>query len=137
MPDITINNKKGVALFIVLATIFIVVLLGNIIVRIILSQSRLTTHQINRIQAYYAAMAGINLAYERLRSGNDPSWPIPAAKTCYTKSLVDSTFPISIRKIDITVADAGIVCPPLVQPCTPPSGISICISATVDYSYTP
>lgn len=64
--------KKGVALFIVLGTILIVVILANVVLNIILSQSRLTHHQVSRIRAYYAGLAGMNFALEQLRTG---TWP--------------------------------------------------------------
>ena len=62
-------GKRGVALFIVLGTILVVVILANIVLNIILSQSRLTHHQISRIRAYYASLAGMNYALEQLRTG--------------------------------------------------------------------
>jgi Tfp pilus assembly protein PilX len=153
MVNITNNNKKGILLFIVLMTIFVVIILGSIVLSIMSSQSRLTHHQLSRIQAYYAAMAGINLAYERLRNGNDANWPPPPAGRCYTRTIcrnvtaapgcgaagviIDPAFPASILNIVITVADRGVTCSPLTQACNPPLGVNICVSATTDYSYTP
>jgi hypothetical protein len=67
---------KGIVLFLVLGTILMAIVLANIILTIISNQARLTGHQLGRIQAYYASMAGINLAYERLMNG---IWPVPAA----------------------------------------------------------
>jgi Tfp pilus assembly protein PilX len=63
------SARRGVALFIVLGTILIVVILANVVLNIILSQSRLTHHQISRIRAYYAGLAGMNYALEQLRTG--------------------------------------------------------------------
>lgn len=65
-------NKKGIALFIVLGTLLLIVVLANIILAIILSHSRLTHHQVSRIQAQYASMAGINYALEMLRLNSAP-----------------------------------------------------------------
>ena len=62
-------KNKGVALFIVLGTILVVVILANITLNIMLSQSRLTQHEVSRIRAYYAGLAGMNLALTNLRSG--------------------------------------------------------------------
>ncbi|MCX5714045.1 MAG: hypothetical protein NT033_04405, partial [Candidatus Omnitrophica bacterium] len=61
---------RGTALFLVLAVVFVVVALANIILSFMHSQSRLTHHQVSRIQAYYAAQAGMNYALEQLRTGN-------------------------------------------------------------------
>lgn len=56
-------------MFIVLATLMIVIVLANVMLNIMSSQSRLTHHQVSRIQAYYAAQAGMNYALEMLRIG--------------------------------------------------------------------
>jgi Tfp pilus assembly protein PilX len=68
------SAKRGVALFIVLGTILIVVILANVVLSIILSHSRLTHHQISRIRAHYAGLAGMNYALEQLRTGTW-TWP--------------------------------------------------------------
>ena len=52
----------------VLVIILVVIALAQGVLSIILNQSRLTHHNVSRISAYYAAMAGINLAYENLRT---------------------------------------------------------------------
>ncbi|MFH0762392.1 MAG: hypothetical protein V1925_00695 [Candidatus Omnitrophota bacterium] len=67
-------NKKGVALLLVFAIIIVVVILANVALRLILNQSRLTHHQVSRIRAYYASLAGMNLALEKIRLGE---WIIP------------------------------------------------------------
>ena len=61
------KGNKGLTVVLVLMTIFLVVLLANILLIVITSQSRLTHHKVSRIRAYYAAMAGINLAIDNLR----------------------------------------------------------------------
>ncbi len=66
-------NSKGIALYMVLTVLLIVVIFANIILSFILSQSQLTHHQVKRIQAYYAAQAGMNYALEALRL-NEPNW---------------------------------------------------------------
>ncbi|MBI4707880.1 MAG: hypothetical protein HY761_08155 [Candidatus Omnitrophica bacterium] len=63
------NNRQGAALILILGVILIITLLANVILTILSSQARLTHHQINRIRAYYANFAGINLALEKLRTG--------------------------------------------------------------------
>ena len=71
-----VNEKRGVVLFIVLATILLVIILSGVILRIISSQSRLTHHKVSRIKAYYAGRGMINYAFERFRTG---AWvPNPA-----------------------------------------------------------
>ncbi|TAM41244.1 hypothetical protein EPN54_02070 [bacterium] len=75
MPN---RGRKGVALFIVLGVMMVVVVLGVVILRIVTSNSRLTHHQISRIRAYYACKAGMNLAFDRLRRG---TWTLPASPT--------------------------------------------------------
>ncbi|MFH1457888.1 MAG: hypothetical protein ABIG31_01820 [Candidatus Omnitrophota bacterium] len=132
-------QKKGVLLLIVITTIVIAVILSNVILNIMLSQGRLTTYELNRIQAKYACMAGINWGYENLRSGN---WAKPAAGACDRRPLTDAAFPSSIRSIDVYVASPGAVCQDaggtqVTQPCSPPAGAEVCISVISDYLYTP
>lgn len=62
-------RNKGVILFVVLFSLLIVVILTFAILEIIINQSRLTLNQLTRIQAYYATLAGMNLALENLRTG--------------------------------------------------------------------
>lgn len=78
------SHKKGIMLFMVLSTIMVVVALANIILVLASSQSRLTRHQTGRIQAHYAAQAGIQYAIEMLRTN---VWAIPAAGTTITRTL--------------------------------------------------
>ena len=61
-------NERGVALYLVLMTVLIVAILSGVILTIILSQVRLSYHQIGRTRAYYAALAAMNLAFDRLNS---------------------------------------------------------------------
>lgn len=63
------NNKKGVVLLLVLGTTLIVVILANVLLNIMLNQSRITEHEIRRIQSYYVTLAGINYALEQVRAG--------------------------------------------------------------------
>lgn len=75
MPNLR-NNQKAVILFIVLATILVVVLLSGAVLGIISNQSKLTQHKINRIKAFYAAKGMMNYAQAKLRAG---SWSAPAS----------------------------------------------------------
>lgn len=82
------SHKKGVMLFMVLSTILVVVALANIILVLVSSQSRLTRHQTGRIQANYAAQAGIQYAIEMLRLGPAAGgWSVPAVGTTLTRTL--------------------------------------------------
>jgi Tfp pilus assembly protein PilX len=116
-------NKKGVALYFVLAILLVVIILANVVLNFVSSQQRLTSHQVKRVQAYYAAQAGINYALEQLRlnnatynnSGNGGTWRI--CGTNYKSSnpptttnicngvgnLTEPTFPPSINFIDVTI----------------------------------
>jgi Tfp pilus assembly protein PilX len=103
------TKEKGVVLAIVLSTIFIVIILANILMTIISSQSRLTHHKVSRIQAYYAGQAAMNYAFEQIRTG---LWPIPPDTSgtytlCNSGCTVNDTdipFPVSIN---ISVPDAN------------------------------
>jgi len=82
------SHKKGIMLFMVLSTIMVVVALANIILILVSSQSRLTQHQTGRIQAHYAAQAGIQYAIEMLRLGPaGGGWSVPGAGTTITRTL--------------------------------------------------
>ena len=130
MPD---YNKKGILLFIVLATIILVSILCTVILRIILSQSRLTHHQVSRVQAQYAARAGINYALDKLRRNDDPLWPPTGSytRTMYRSggsypNFTEPNLPSSIDSVVITVYAPG-------------SGVSGTrrIRAIAYYTYTP
>ena len=60
-------------LFIVLATVLVVIILAGVVLMVISSQSRLTNHQISRIKAYYAGRGIMNYVLEKLQKG-DPLW---------------------------------------------------------------
>lgn len=108
-------NKKGIALFIVLITMILIVILSGIILRIVLSQGAYTKHQQSRIQAQYAAFAGMNYAFEKIRVGNDPNWP---ASGDYTHKICrsgckapgdinDPDLPYNVHSVNIHVFDAN------------------------------
>lgn len=126
--------KKGVILFIVLGVLMVVVVLTTVILRIISSQSRLSYHQLSRIQAHYAAKAGVVYALEKLRLNNDANW-LPTGE--YTHTMYKSgaanpgdfnepDLPNSIQRVDITVYAPGL-------------GVSGTrkVSATAVYTYLP
>jgi Tfp pilus assembly protein PilX len=116
-------KERGVALLVVLATLFVVVILANIALNTMISQSRLTHHKVNRIQAEYVAWAAVNYAQERLRTGAWSSASCPAATPC---PIADASFPSSVASVDVILRASGI------GGCAAPSG-STCVSAEVTY----
>jgi hypothetical protein len=136
MPKHSINANKGIVLFMVLSMILIVVALANIVILLVSSQYRLTHHQSSRIQAYYAAQAGMVLALENLRTG---FWKVglDCASGCPHDFDTGDFYPASIlgNRVWITITPAQNT--DSSQPCyNPPSG-SACVKIDVDYTYTP
>lgn len=138
-------NKKGVILFIVIGVIMVVAMLSIVILRIISNQSRLTHHQLSRIQSQYAAKAGVLYALDKLRK-NDPSWTSitpPAVSVvkrmcrqvsspdCNSPDIIEPSLPNSIQYVEITVYDPAAP--------YPNQGISGTrkVSAKAVYTYTP
>lgn len=132
----TTYKKRGIALFLALAVVMIVVILTGIILGIMLSHSRLTAHQVNRSQAYYAAFAGMNLALENLRAG---VWQYVDGVTndCpdSTPCVVSTTdFPPSVTGIEVRFCPHDQVCIGAAgRPCKPPTGIDFCLNCTATY----
>lgn len=62
-------KAKASALLFVLVMLFIVTLLANVVLRIMLNQSRLSRHRIWRVRGLYAAQAARVLTMEKLRTG--------------------------------------------------------------------
>jgi Tfp pilus assembly protein PilX len=123
-------HKKGVVLLIVLGTLLVVASLATVILSLILSHARLTHHQTSRIQAYYAAMAGVNYALEQLRTGS-----CTAGSPCTMPPFASDDFkPASIvgNSISITIISAGSA--GCLSPPAPAGGA--CVSATANYTYT-
>jgi Tfp pilus assembly protein PilX len=119
---------RGVALYIVVGTIMTVAALAFVISKLIVTQSRITQHQVNRTRAYYALVAGMNLAIDRIRKG---SW---TAGNTYTLSNVGTP---TIRDADIPYpVSIAIANAPAVG--TPVSGVpgAVVITLSTDYSYT-
>jgi len=130
MPE-SAFNKRGIVLFIVLGMLMVVLALTVIILNIINNQFRLTHHQTSRIQAHYAAQAGVNYALDRIRVA---TWTI--GQNCWTTacSLLsdDADFPPNITAVNIIIRPANTSqCP------NPPvSNGGACISATATYTWT-
>ena len=141
------RNRRGIVLLIVITVILIVVILGEVILKIASSQSRLTRHQAGRMQAYYAAFAGINCAIDKLRTGAwtySPTNSCPNATPCIigpyaasANTVSEYDFPVNInsRQVQIIFCDPGSKC--VNAWCNPPSGTTFCIHSFADYTYTP
>jgi Tfp pilus assembly protein PilX len=126
--------KKGAALLFVLGTLLIVTILANVIMGIMLSQSRITHHEISRIRAYYAASALMNYTLDMLRVGTWTANPLGGAiKYACLNGCVDTVTP------SYTINDSDI--PYNVQVAINPeeSGISNTIKLAIktEYTYTP
>ena len=124
-------NKSGIALFIVLATIFVVLLLGEVTLKFIGAQNRFSHERVNRIQAYHAATAGMNYALEMLRTG---AWlPTNCQNLGDCAIPPDASFPDSIvgKTVSIIFCPSGNTCFGI--PCNPPAPINFCINTTVTY----
>ena len=116
-------------MILILGVILVVVWLANIALVLISSQSRFTHHQVSRIQAFYAAQAGINYALERIREG-DANW-IPASGETITKDLCNqSSCDVEDSEIPFYVEIS--IGPPGSGP-----GNTTPVSATATYTYSP
>jgi len=104
--------KKGIALLMVLGTLLVVTILAFIMLNIMLNHSRLTQHQVGRIQAYYAAYAGMNYALEMLRTGvwtvgNSYAWTFDVGDF-RPASIVNNSVLITIKPIGSNPAPEGV-----------------------------
>jgi Tfp pilus assembly protein PilX len=151
-------SRKGVALFMVLATILIVVVLANVVLTIISNQARLTRHEVGRIQAYYGAQAGLIYTMEKIRTGTAPAWPFSSASDryyCFAISsglgalgkCIDAAAPDPCPLIDTIPYDEAVTRSGAYKvqvkvyanpnhPLPPPNGY-ITLDSKVDYTYTP
>ncbi|MFH0917616.1 MAG: hypothetical protein V1830_00605 [Candidatus Omnitrophota bacterium] len=141
-------DKRGIILFIVIGIIMVVVILSTVILRVTTVHARLTHHQVTRIQAQYAAKAGILLALDKLRK-NDAAW-IPALPNgsvvknmcqkvaaatsecnCSAPDITESSLPNSINCVKITVYGPAAA--------APNQGLegSQKVTASAVYTYTP
>ncbi len=138
------RDKRGILLFLVIGIILVVVILSTVILRVATIHSRLTHHQVSRIQAQYAAKAGVIFALDKLRKG-DAIWTattplVPVVKRmckavsapyCSAPDITESGLPNSVLYVDITVYDPAAA--------APNQGISGTrkVSANAVYTYTP
>ncbi len=63
------RGERGVALFLVLGILLVVVALANVVLVVMLSETRFTYHKASRVRALYAARAGMVYALAQLSSG--------------------------------------------------------------------
>lgn len=124
------RRRKGVALFIVVGIIMVVIVLSVAVLRIISNQARLTHHQVSRIRAYYVDKAGMNLAFYKLRVG---TWSAPVSGINYY--CINAKVDPAVTCLD-TVVDAAI--PYNVQVAVYPqnSGLNQTIKLEIKSSYT-
>jgi len=131
-------NKKGIVLFIVLGTLLVVVSLATVILNLVLNHAQFTQHQTNRIQAYYASMAGINYGLEKLRIGLPSGW---TTASCPPASPCSMTFQNNDFNPDVLInPDNGVTIiiraagsPGCSYPSPVPAG-GACVSAIAEYT---
>ena len=120
------HKNRGLALFFVLGTILLVTVLANAILAIMSSQSRLTHHQVTRIQSYYAAQGAMNLAFEQLRMG---AWGTGTYRLCTSgcsaPDINDADMPYDVT-VDISDVGAALNHPDVRE-----------VRFTSNYTYTP
>ncbi|MDP2904668.1 MAG: hypothetical protein Q8O22_00005 [Candidatus Omnitrophota bacterium] len=122
------RREKAAAFFLVLSVILVVVILAEVVLNIMQRQSRLTHHEVSRIQAYYAAEAGMNYTLEMLRTG---IWTADASvKYACINGCIDATADYSITDSDIAYSVQIAINPKDVN------GLSQ-LNIKTDYTYTP
>ncbi len=130
-------SKEGVVLFMVLCVLLVVASLTTVILNLISSHARLTYHQTGRIQAYYAALAGVNYGFDKLRTGSWVAGTDCTAGSPCTITFSDGDFYPSVlinptNGVTITIRTAG--SSGCSSPPAPTGGA--CISATADYAHS-
>jgi Tfp pilus assembly protein PilX len=102
--------NRGMLLFIVIGIILIVVVLSTALLRVVSNHKRLTHHQVSRIQAFYAAKAGVMYALDKLRRNDDACWPASGTidRIMYPSGATGCNFnepalPSSVKEVDIHV----------------------------------
>ncbi len=131
---IDIRSRSSIAIFFVLVTVTIVFVLALVVLNTMTSQTRLTHHQVSRVQAYYAAQAGIAYTLDMLRIGSPNGYTLASCPSPGDCNLSDASFPSSVvgKQVAIQIIALG-------QPgCTSaPAGSAACIKTTATYTYTP
>jgi Tfp pilus assembly protein PilX len=105
--------RKGAVLVVVLGTMIILTILALVAVNLMTQESRIAEHKIRRIQAFYAAQAGVVHALERLRrEGSAYLNPTPGNPQTDIISVgaglpAQSGYPAAGYNVLITYARAG------------------------------
>jgi Tfp pilus assembly protein PilX len=150
-PGLSRWKTRAAALYMVIGTLVIVSILAKVIVTVILNQATISRHHSGRIQAYYAAKAGMNYALEKLRTGQWRYSTSPAVNDCPptavgTHSACDvseTEFPASISSLGTGAKEFRVVfcpasplqkCAPRLDYCIPPAGYDFCIQVSVKYT---
>jgi Tfp pilus assembly protein PilX len=119
------STRKAMALTVVVTMLIVVLTLAYIVAQLVSNQSRLTNHQVERARAYYAGLAGVNLAIDGLRY---LSWTSGNRSLCASSCTAnDGDIPY---RVDINIADAP-------ASGTPVSGVpnAKVITINVDYHF--
>jgi len=131
-------ENKGIALFMALALLMVVVIFANVILTLMLNQSRITQHQIGRIQAYYAGVAGMNLALDNLRTGDwifgvdcTPAAPCQVVDAAMIDPLGITT---AVQVVDIVFCPTNTICSGVGNLCNPPTAdLDFCVDTRITY----
>jgi Tfp pilus assembly protein PilX len=97
------KGEKGVALFLILSLLMVAAVLAGVIMNITLSHFELTRHKVQRVKAYYAALAGMNLAFEQLRTGawsGNNTYTLCSSGCTVNDADIPYTVTINITKTD-------------------------------------
>ncbi len=143
MPKIN-AGKRGIAIYLVLGALIMAVVLAKVILNLILNQASITHHRLSRVQAYYASLAGMNYALEKLRTGQ---WVVgndcTNAAPCNVNFERYYDFPASIsyfnnssqKQFQITICNHGDTYEGSECNTTNlPAGTNTCVYSTVKYT---
>lgn len=113
----------------VIGIIMVVGILSTVILRVVSNHARFTHHQVSRIQAQYAAKAGVIYALDKLRlrlPADAASWP-PVGPFPYTRYLSSS-----LSACVPAVPPASVVIEPALVPTDPYHSPVSCVAITVN-----
>ena len=97
--------RKGIVLLIVLGLVLVLSLLAWIAAQFMTQQAYQNEHKIRRIQAFFAAQAGVVHAIEKLRNNQYPSFP--ASETISFGDSSNRYYPYNVD-IDIGAVGTGL-----------------------------
>ena len=100
-------NNKAVALILVISLVLIVSVIATVAMKLVTSQAFFVSHQVHRLQAYYAGQAAIAFMYERLRTGQYVAGTNcqPVSGGC-ASDMDLSNFPTSIQQVVLFIDDS-------------------------------